>query len=419
MSSSGDAKTIDHLVVICHGFWGNPTHLNHLRKTLLKTHSDAGIEVYVPKSNSNNHTYDGIDRGGERITHEILQRFDELKQTGNSIKKFSIVGYSLGGLIARYIVGLLYNDGFFNEVEPVNFTTFASPHLGVRSPKVGYQVDTWNWLGSNLLSVSGQQLYLTDNFRETGRPLLDILADPGSTFIRGLQRFEKRTLYANIHHDPAVPYYTACFSKHDPYVDLEAVDLHYLEIPDKEQKVILDPALPATPKATPGQQGWLSESTRNSLPFYAFAATVLPISLPLFLANAGYQTYQSAARVKAHETGEQLDLNRYRLPLFEETQKLQDMAVENLGSAAGEDYLPTPPPEAANNDSNAVQWPTLALTAQQFSMIEQLDKLGFTKFACHIRIRRAHACMIVRAENSTNFDEGKIICQHWADAFLT
>lgn len=423
MSTTETAPKVEHLVVMIHGFWGNPNHLNHLRDTLLKSHTDAGIKVFVPKSNSDNHTYDGIDRGGERITHEVLQLVDELKQQGNPVKKFSIVGYSLGGLIARYVVGLLYNDGLFNTVEPVNFTTFASPHLGVRSPKTGYQNDTWNWLGSNLLSVSGQQLYLTDNFRDTGRPLLDILADPGSTFIKGLQRFEKRTIYANIHHDPAVPYYSASFSKSDPFVNLEAVDLHYLA---DSKDIILDPRRPVTPKHTaPPQQGWLqnlslSESTRNSLPFYAFAATVLPIGLPVFLANAGYQTYQSAARVKAHETGDQLDLKRYRLPLFEETQKLQDAAVEGLNNATTEEYLPTPPPEVSTDaagEGSEGQWRTLALTPQQFSMVEQLDKVGFTKFACHIRIRRAHACMIVRSPNS-NFEEGKVICDHWAKGFL-
>lgn len=35
--------------------------------------------------------------------------------------------------MARYLVGLLYERKFFETVEPVNFTTFASPAIGSRS----------------------------------------------------------------------------------------------------------------------------------------------------------------------------------------------------------------------------------------------------------------------------------------------
>jgi hypothetical protein len=41
--------------------------------------------------------------------------------------------YSLGGLVARYVLGLLESrtPSFFTEVRPVNFTTFASPAIGM------------------------------------------------------------------------------------------------------------------------------------------------------------------------------------------------------------------------------------------------------------------------------------------------
>ncbi|KAJ8607953.1 hypothetical protein MRB53_039957 [Persea americana] len=53
--------------------WGNPAHLNHLRDTLLKRHTDERLHVLVVKSNSEYNTYDGIEVGGERIVHEIEQ----------------------------------------------------------------------------------------------------------------------------------------------------------------------------------------------------------------------------------------------------------------------------------------------------------------------------------------------------------
>lgn len=75
-----------------------------------------------------------------------------------SLKKISFLAHSLGGLIARYALGVLYSSDNCNEqyndavtstsanlkpvcssnvgliagLEPVNFITLATPHLGVR-----------------------------------------------------------------------------------------------------------------------------------------------------------------------------------------------------------------------------------------------------------------------------------------------
>jgi dienelactone hydrolase len=57
--------------------------------------------------------------GGERVCQEIEEELENLAQQGQTIKKLSIVGYSLGGLVARYAVGLLYSRGLFDKLEPV------------------------------------------------------------------------------------------------------------------------------------------------------------------------------------------------------------------------------------------------------------------------------------------------------------
>ena len=61
----------------------------------------------MPKTNSDTFTYDGIDLGAERVTQEIETHIQTLEKNGCKIKKPSIVGYSLGGLVARYTIGLL------------------------------------------------------------------------------------------------------------------------------------------------------------------------------------------------------------------------------------------------------------------------------------------------------------------------
>lgn len=65
------------------------------------------------------------------------------------VSKISFVAHSLGGLVARYAIGKLYendasnseqlNDASIAGLQPVNFITFATPHLGSRGHKqVGF-----------------------------------------------------------------------------------------------------------------------------------------------------------------------------------------------------------------------------------------------------------------------------------------
>lgn len=68
-----------------------------------------------------------------------------------------------------------------------------------------------------------------------------MLADPDSIFIKGLGKFETRTLYANIVNDRSAVFYTTGISKKDPFVNLDQVKLNYLKGYDN---VILDPEHP-------------------------------------------------------------------------------------------------------------------------------------------------------------------------------
>lgn len=137
-TDSSEAKA-QHLCVIIHGLWGNSKHLDYVAKSLQKEHGEDELIVYSAKRNTGSLTYDGIEIGAERVTKEIEEVLEQLTRDGHSITKFSVVGYSLGGLVARYVIGLLWNKRFFDKISPINFTTFATPHLGVRTPLTGYQ----------------------------------------------------------------------------------------------------------------------------------------------------------------------------------------------------------------------------------------------------------------------------------------
>lgn len=431
-----------HEVIILHGLWGSPTHLYYLRDTLQNQHPEENLHFLIPKSNAEYNTYDGIEVGAERITNEIEQTIEELTADGKRVKRISIIGYSLGGLISRYVIGLLYNNGVFKDIEPVNFTTFATPHLGIRTPKLGYRSHLWNVMGARTLSTSGQQMFTIDNFRESGRPLLSILADPSSIFMKGLRLFKNKSLYANTQNDRSVPFYTAGISRTDPYIDLDQIDVHYASGQEGEEEVVLDPANPVSKRATKKEpedpSAWMSEQTRKSLPFYALFFTLMPIAIPTFLVNSAIQTYKSGQRVKLHESGEAgFKPDKYRIPLLEEAQELQDEMFERLEDQGSEEFLPTPPTEPNSSSSSASSssvnvakklartesakepssFPILALTKDQFTMIDNLDALGFEKFPVHIqKHRHTHAAIIVRTQKQ-GFEEGKVVVQHWAKKF--
>lgn len=388
------------------------------------------MQLLVCERNSDNFTYDGIEVGGERVSQEIEDKLRELEAKGQHITKLSIVGYSLGGLIARYCIGLLYSRGWFDKLRPVNFTAFASPFLGVRTPHKGYHSYLYNALASQMLSASGKQLFLVDNFRGSGRTLLEILADPKSIFMIGLKCFQRRTLYANIINDRSAPWFTTFITRSDPFVDLDKVKLNYLKGHDS---VLLDPKNPVQLKAGLDDSTYYerlvtsSSSLVQSLPTYALFGLLLPIGFTAFTVNAGIQTFRSAQRVQLHNTGKAGSFDAYRIPF------LLDGAMESVNAAEQPQYL-SDTEAAGQSDSDASstrekqqgsaalyrtrsqpEFPVLALDKKQFQMIDALNELGFNKYPVHIsKVRHSHAAIIVRKE-ANNMDEGFVVLKHWLD----
>jgi hypothetical protein len=60
-------------------------------------------------------------------------------------------------------------------------------------------------------------------------------------------------------------------------------------------------------------------------------------------------------------------------------------------------------------------YPKLALTHEQFDIVDSLNAVGIRKYPVHIqKHRHSHAAIIVRVEKD-GFREGKIVMQHWLD----
>jgi hypothetical protein len=71
----------------------------------------------------------GIEIGAQRVTKEIEDEIDRLKETGVEVDRLSFVGYSLGGIVGRFSVGLLYHKGRFDKLKPMVRLHFANSPL--------------------------------------------------------------------------------------------------------------------------------------------------------------------------------------------------------------------------------------------------------------------------------------------------
>lgn len=173
---------------------------------------DSNLVVYKSGSHQGYRTYDGVDVNGKRVADEIIEQSSLVRPT-----RFSIVGYSLGGLIARYAIGVLYSQGYFDTILPINFVTFCSPHVGILSPlRNSMLARLFNGVAPYFLAHSGSQMFMTDGSH--GKvPLLVWMANPRSVFYQGLASFRYRSLYANAVNDKRTCWFTSYITDHDPF----------------------------------------------------------------------------------------------------------------------------------------------------------------------------------------------------------
>lgn len=205
-----------HLVVCQHGLWGNPDNLEYMVNRLTEWGGEQTVVINSHVSKGTSLTHDGIDACGDRLVQLIKDTVCEMERPGLAVTKLSLLGYSMGGLIARYCAGRLHADGFFAKVQPVNFVAVATPHLGsVRARKQALDA-LFNTIVPLVCSRTGYQLMLQDRYLD-GKPLLQVMADPGWPFFQSLAMFRKRVLLACIKNDRSVPFCTGAIELKNPF----------------------------------------------------------------------------------------------------------------------------------------------------------------------------------------------------------
>lgn len=304
-----------HLVVLVHGIWGNPSHMSYLahqiERKVESLDTDEEIVVYKTGSHSGYLTYDGVDVNGKRIRDEIVAKTDLLNNEEKArVTKFTLIGYSLGGLMARYALGVLYHDGYFNEIKPVQFVTFCTPHVGIVNPSNSFLSRMFNLFAPYVLAQTGQHFFLKDKKlvgSEEHVPLLQWMSDPASKFYKALALFETRSLYANCINDRRTSWYTTLISNVDPFNSMvsESLSAYQLRYIDGYEPTMVDFSQPITfnkvePVASPGFsfQRFLFK-TFTWLKVLGHFLLITPIYSFFLLGNAIWQRIKMNRRLRA------------------------------------------------------------------------------------------------------------------------
>ncbi|CAA6672209.1 unnamed protein product [Spirodela intermedia] len=192
------------------------------------------VTVYRSQSNYSILTFDGVDMMGERLAKEVLS----VVKRRPGVQRISFVAHSLGGLIARYAVGRLYEPGSPEEsirgrvagLEPANFITFATPHLGSRGHKqlpflggLPFLERGASQAAHLIVGRTGKHLFLTDD--DGGKP-------PCSFEWSALTSFKRCVAYANANFDHMVGWRTSSIRRQHELPDphLLASDERYPHI---------------------------------------------------------------------------------------------------------------------------------------------------------------------------------------------
>jgi len=113
------------------------------------------------------------------------------------------------------LISILHQRNFFAKITPVNFNTVATPHIGIiRYPSFFSRLASIFF--PRILSRTGEQIYARDKWSNTGKALLEVMADPGEerfldryctglliaspehVFYKGLKLFPHVRIYANM-----------------------------------------------------------------------------------------------------------------------------------------------------------------------------------------------------------------------------
>ncbi|CAM6014329.1 unnamed protein product [Sphagnum balticum] len=284
----------EHLVVLVNGIVGSVENWRFAAEQFKKKLADK-VVVHCNACNSALRTFNGVDVMGNRLAEEVQDVVD----ANPGVTKISFLSHSLGGLVSRYAIGQLYAPqggrsllqerassrfrngeilvehtkvgeaervgdhdattvaaplyGSIAGLEPINFITVATPHLGSKGnrhvpflfgistlERVAPMISHW------FIGRTGRHLFLADG-KKTLQPLLQRMVTDchEGRFMSALWAFKQRTAYANIVYDHMVGWRTASIRRESemPQVLISTIESYPHIVRDEELPAVdLKPA---------------------------------------------------------------------------------------------------------------------------------------------------------------------------------
>jgi len=321
----------------------------------------------------------------------------------------------------------------------------------------------WNAAASSITATAGRQLFLHDTFRDTSRPILSVMADPKTVFVRGLRRFRRLTTYGNIVNDRAVVWYTTAFSPTDPYADLKKVQVHYVkgyegvvlergggvvlreasEQEDRRRHRVKEIVAKRTDEAGGDKAGddsdendkeeaeqvfdskWPWSQRLRVMAFGLTLFTLWPLYIPVLGVSVTAAAVMSEKRMRRHDRGEDgVDTASYRsLELWstdeeeEPTSTTTASQEPRLSEADASDSSSSPSSPNKEGETTAPLsqvFPALDLLPAQLDMIRGLNALPWRKYPVWIRRHiNPHEDIVIRGSESET-SEGLVVLKHFA-----
>lgn len=256
------SRTERHLLMFIHGMAGDARDwrnfidfferesVERLQRSMDTVSGDEFVQheldLFVPTCNHNK-TLDGVLQGASRLQQaleaylceevglpEKEEGIAESQKPNMPVKKkridtltsISFLGHSLGGVYARALVQMIYdppaaegNDqtevkNKIQELKPLAFITFATPHCGVKLTKHAnpFPCELPARMMTRVVGKTTQQLCLLDKEK-----LLVKMTD--RAYLDPLNKFARRVLYSNVNNDILVDFYTSSLTskRSNPY----------------------------------------------------------------------------------------------------------------------------------------------------------------------------------------------------------
>ncbi|CEI91149.1 hypothetical protein RMCBS344292_05449 [Rhizopus microsporus] len=315
-----------------------------------------------------------------------------------TVTHFSIFGHSMGGIVARFAIGILDRQGVFTNIQLMNYISVVSPHLSIYIP---YQ----EWYGraiNEIVKIGGcpitDQLSFCDSFRE-GKPLWEILADPAHEFYIALKKFKHKRNYVNTTGDFSVPYFAAAIDGSDHFDDPLNMNI---SCHSKYPSVITRFDIKET-----------KECRRVNL-FEKLAHVVfIGVRVPLVFMSSRSTSWRRHDQVLSSFQDEKegyysIHIDREHKFIFEKHQNMNK--EETMTKRLDPSKLF---PEVGPSVKSRASYPIHCHSAQR-RIIEMLKKIDWEQTLVHINSSKAHT-MIIGIEDDVQ--EGRDVVEHFADTF--